>query len=202
MDEFERMRSGRLFDPNEPGLLARKRTAHGLCFAFNQTPPDDAARLDALARQLLGALGENACLRGPIQFNYGTNTRIGRNFFSNFNLVVSDDAEVTIGDDVMFGPNVTLATPSHPLLADERRSVEVDGRTFQPCFAAPIRIGNDVWLAAGVTVAGGVTIGDGAVVGANSVVTKDVPPHTLAAGNPCRPIRPIGAEDSIRLREV
>lgn len=89
----------------------------------------------------------------PIYFNYGSHTRIGGDFFGNYNIRMSDDAEVTIGDDVMFGPNVTLATPMHPMIAAERRQITRGGRTLQPCVAKPMTIGQDVWLAAGVTVA-------------------------------------------------
>ena len=194
------MLSGRIFDPDDERLSAIKCIAHDLCAEFNRILPSESERRSAILQELLGSVGANCAIRGPIFFNYGTHTRIGANFFGNFQLVVSDDAEVTIGDDVMFGPNVTLATPLHPMLAEERRSITQDGRTFQPCFAKPIRIGNDVWLAAGVTVTGGTTIGDGAVVGANSVVVDDVPPHVFAAGSPCRVIRPITGADSIRNR--
>jgi maltose O-acetyltransferase len=197
MSEETEMLSGRIFDPNEASLAALKRVAHDLCAEFNRALPSETEKRDGILRKLLGALGPNGCIRGPVFFNYGTHTRIGANFFGNFQLVVSDDAEVTIGDDVMFGPNVTLATPMHPMLAEERRSIDHDGRTFQPCFAKPIRIGDDVWLASGVTVTGGVTIGNGAVIGANSVVVDDVPPRVFAAGSPCRVIRPITEADSI-----
>jgi maltose O-acetyltransferase len=197
MEEEREMLSGRLFDPNDETLSALKRVAHDLCAEFNRALPSETEKRDGILRKLLGSVGANCAIRGPIFFNYGTHTRIGANFFGNFQLVVSDDAEVTIGDDVMFGPNVTLATPFHPLLAEERRSISYDGRSFQPCYAKPIRIGDDVWLAAGVTVTGGTTIGDGSVIGANSVVVDDVPPRVFAAGSPCRVIRPITEADSI-----
>jgi len=197
MTEEEKLLSGKAFSPDDAGLMAIKRAAHNLCTRYNQTFEDEAAVRAAILKELLKSVGEGCCIRGPLYLNYGKHTSIGRNFFGNFNIVISDDAEVIIGDEVMFGPNVTLATPMHPLIAAERRSVSKDGRTFSPCYAKPIAIGSDVWLAAGVTVCGGVSIGDGAVIGANSVVTKDIPSGVLAAGNPCRVIREIGPEDSI-----
>ena len=137
-------------------------------------------------------------MQGPIFFHYGTHTRIGDSFFGNYNLTVQDDALVTIGDHCNFGPNVTIVTPIHPMLPDERRLMRNEkGEPTRFCYAKPVTVGNDVWLGANVVICGGVTIGDGCVIGAGSVVTKDVPPMSFAAGNPCRVIRPITAEDSM-----
>ena len=107
--------------------------------------------------------------------------------------------QVTIGDDVNCGPNVTIVTPVHPLLPGERRQMlGPDGQPAHLCYARPVTIGNDVWLGANVVVTGGVTIGDGCVIGAGSVVTRDIPPFSLAAGVPCRVIRQITEKDSMR----
>ena len=108
---------------------------------------------------------------------------------------------MTIGDDVNCGPNVTIVTPVHPLLPGERRlMLGPDGQAAHLCYARPVVIGNDVWLGANVVVTGGVTIGDGCVIGAGSVVTRDIPPFSLAAGVPCRVIRQITEKDSLRFR--
>ena len=109
-----------------------------------------------------------------------------------------DDAPVTIGDDCNFGPNVTIVTPVHPMLAEERRTmIAADGEERHLCYAKPVTIGNDVWMGANVVVCPGVTIGDGCVIGAGSVVTRSIPPRTFAAGNPCRVIREITEADSM-----
>ena len=114
---------------------------------------------------------------------------------------MQDDAKVTIGDDCNFGPNVTIVTPIHPLLPNERRAMRAgDGSVKHMCYARPVTIGNDCWLGANVVVLSGVTIGDGCVIGAGSVVTKDIPANSFAAGVPCRVIRPITQEDSMRFR--
>jgi len=131
-------------------------------------------------------------------FHYGCHTKIGRNFFANYNLTIQDDGEVTIGDDCSFGPNVTIVTPVHPMLASERRALrDPEGAVRHMCWAKPVRIGNDCWLGANVVVCPGVTIGDGCVIGAGSVVTRDIPAGHFAAGNPCRVIRAITQEDSV-----
>lgn len=130
--------------------------------------------------------------------HYGRFTTIGDNFYANFNLTVLDTCPVTIGDNVMFGPNVTLTTASHPLRYQQRNArVNEDGELFDYELGAPITIGNNCWLGANVTVLGGVTIGDGAVIGASSVVTKDVPKDALVVGVPGRVVRIISAADRL-----
>jgi maltose O-acetyltransferase len=103
---------------------------------------------------------------------------------------------VTIGDNVLIGPNVTIATPMHPLVPEERNVRErEDGSLYNLEYAKPITIEQNCWLAANVVVCGGVTIGEGSVIGAGSVVTRDIPPHSIAAGNPCRVIRQVTDDD-------
>ena len=107
-----------------------------------------------------------------------------------------DVCEIHIGDNVMIGPNVTLATPMHPLLPEERNvRKREDGSFYNLEYAKPITIKDNCWLASNVVVCGGVTIGEGCVIGAGSVVTRDIPPYSLAAGNPCRVIRKITEKD-------
>ena len=201
MTEEERIFRGELFASEEPELVEKKRRAHRLSQKYNETFEDDAEVREAILRELLGELGEGVCMLGPVRFHYGCHTRVGNHCFMNFNFTVQDDGEVTIGDDCNFGPNVTIVTPVHPLLPDERRRMlGPDGQAAHLCYARPVVIGNDVWLGANVVVTGGVTIGDGCVIGAGSVVTRDIPPFSLAAGVPCRVIRQITEKDSMRFR--
>lgn len=196
MKEEERIFAGRLFDARKKELKDIKHKAHELCRMYNSMDEYDENRLP-LIREFIGEIGENYYFQGPIQFNYGCHTFIGKNFFANFNLLVMDDGKIFIGDNVMIGPNVSLLSTNHPLIADERvRMKYEDGHISMSEFAGEIRIEDDVWLAAGVTVLDNVTIGKGAVVGAGSVVTKDVPPGWLAAGNPAKLIREISEKDS------
>lgn len=196
MTQHERALAGRLFDARCQELRDIKHKAHILCQKFNTMDEYDPERLPIL-REFLGSVGKNYYMQGPIQFNYGCHTHIGDNFFANFNLMVMDDGPITIGDYVMFGPNVALMATSHPLPYAERETFTYpDGHVSTTEYAPPITIGNHVWLACNVTVCGGVTIGDGAVVGAGSVVTKDIPAGYLAYGNPCKPVRPITEADS------
>ena len=201
MSEEEKELSGKIFNAKHPELIAIKRVAHNLCTDYNLSYEHESEKRSQILAKLLGKCGHGVYFQGPIYFNYGTHTTIGDHFFGNYNIMISDDAPVTIGDHVRIAPNCTLATPAHPLIPEERRYIEDEnGQLFGPCMAKPIVIGNDVWLAANVTVCGGVTIGDGAVIGAGSVVLRDIPPRVLAAGNPCKVIREITDTDSIKHR--
>lgn len=201
MREEEKIKAGILFSPADPELKAIKLKTHKLNVDYNNTYEDEIEKRAAILSEIIGELGEGSFLQGPIEFHYGKHTRIGRNFFSNFNLTIQDDAEVTIGDDCNFGPNVTIVTPVHPMLANERREMRTaDGRKKHLCYAKPVHIGNDCWFGASVTVCPGVTIGDNCVIGAGSVVTKDIPPNSFAAGVPCRVVRKLTEADSMKYK--
>ena len=197
MREEEKIFAGKMFDPRKQELKDIKHKAHELCRKYNAMDEYDPERLP-LVREFIGSIGKTYYFQGPIQFNYGTHTFIGENFFANFNLTVMDDARIYIGNNVCFGPNVSLMATNHPLLAQERMGMDAEGCTTMAEYAEEIRIGNNVWIACNTVVIGGVTIGDNAVIGAGSVVTKDIPAGWIAYGNPCRPIRPITEADSKR----
>ena len=201
MTEEERIFRGELFASEEPELVEKKRRAHRLSQKYNETFEDDAEVREAILRELLGELGEGVCMLGPVRFHYGCHTRVGNHCFMNFNFTVQDDALVTIGDHCNFGPNVTIVTPMHPMLPDERRGMVCDdGVERFLCYAKPVTIGHDCWFGANVVVCPGVTIGENCVIGAGSVVTRDIPAGSFAAGNPARVIRPITAADTVRGR--
>lgn len=120
-----------------------------------------------------------------------------RIFFANFTTTILDDGRIDIGDNVMFGPNVSLMATSHPLMPEERIAMKyADGHVSMSEYAKGIKIGNNVWLACNVVVCDGVTIGNNVVVGAGSVVTRDIPDNYVAYGNPCKPMRLITEKDS------
>ena len=188
--EKEKMLSGQLYDPSDPELGALLVKARRLARRYNLTDEDEWERLRDILRELLPNSEELPALQAPIHFDYGCFTRFGRHCSANFNFTCLDCAPVTIGDDVMIGPNCTLATPMHPLLPEERNvRVRPDCTLYNLEYVRPITIEKNCWLAANVVVCGGVTIGEGSVIGAGSVVMHDIPPHSLAAGAPCRVIR-------------
>lgn len=201
MKEEEKIKAGVLFCPADTELKAIKLKTHNLNIDYNNTYENETERRAAILSEIVGELGEGCFIQGPIAFHYGKHTKIGKNFFGNFNLTIQDDAEVTIGDNCNFGPNVTIVTPIHPMIAQERREMlDADGKRKHFCYAKPVRIGNDCWFGASVTVCPGVTIGDNCVIGAGSVVTRDIPKDSFAAGVPCRVIRQITENDSMKYK--
>lgn len=162
-----------------------------VCHEFNMLPPSRSEKRNELLKSLLGKTGNGLTIHSPFRCDFGFNIRIGDNFVGNFNLSILDEAEVTIGDNVMIGPNCSLITITHALTAAQRNAGVMAAR--------PITIGNNVWIAANVVVLPGVEIGEGAVIGAGSVVTKSIPANMLAAGNPCRPLRPVTDEDRVEV---
>lgn len=201
MREEEKIRAGILFCPGDPELRAIKLKTHNLNVDYNQTYENETEKRSEILSKILGEFGDGGFIQGPIAFHYGKHTKIGKNFFANFNLTVQDDAEVTIGDFCNFGPNVTIVTPIHPMLADERREMlNAAGEKKRFCYAKPVHIGSNCWFGASVTVCPGVTIGDNCVIGAGSVVTRDIPLNSFAAGVPCRVIRTLSELDSMKYK--
>lgn len=199
--ELEKMIAGKLYETSDPELKALMKKAHRLCRDYNDLYEDQTEERDGILKELLTSVGEGTYLQGPIQFDYG-NTAFGKECYANFNLTVLDVCPVTIGERVFFGPNCSLVTPLHPYCKEERcLKRKEDGTVYDLEYGKPITIGSDCWLASNVVVCAGVTIGEGCVIGAGSVVTRDIPPNSLAAGNPCRVIREITEADSVYLKK-
>lgn len=184
MTQRERMLRGELYRADDPDLVASRRACQRLLDAFNATRADDDGARRQLLRELLGSLGDGSVILPRFQCDYGTYISIGANSFLNYDAILLDCAPITIGDDVAIGPRAQLVTAHHPI--DDHNA-----RRGGSELASPVVIGDNVWMGAGVIVCPGVTIGDNSVIGAGSVVTRDVPAHVLAVGNPCRVIRDI-----------
>lgn len=183
----DKLRSGELYSCIDPELQQRQQECLEVLYDYNHSRPGETKRRVELLNKLLANMGENCYIEPPLHANWGCHTHLGNNIYANFNLTLVDDTDIYIGDSVMLGPNVVLATAGHPVDPELRRLV------YQ--FNQPIHIGNNVWLGAGVIVLPGVTIGDNSVVGAGSVVTKDIPANVVAVGNPCRILREINEHD-------
>ncbi len=176
--ELEKMITGEMYYPSDEELTKIREKAHRLLQDYNNTYEEEYEKREQILKELLPNMDEGTYLQGPISFDYGVFTTFGKNCYANFNLTVLDCCPVNIGDNVLFGPNCTIATALHPFLAEERAEVIE--------FAKPVVIESDCWIASNVVICAGVKIGKGSVIEAGSVVTRDVPPNSLAAGNPCR----------------
>jgi len=177
----ERMLSGQPYRPDDLELVAERQACQRLLEVFNASPAADERRQDVL-RQLLGSLGEESEILPRFQCDYGTQIAIGAGCFINYDAIFLDCASITIGDNVSIGPRAQLVTALHPVDDYEDRQAGWES-------AAPIVLGDNVWLAAGVIVCPGVVIGANSVIGAGSVVIDDIPAGVLAVGSPCRVIR-------------
>ena len=195
MNDFEKMRKGLFYNPEGESIYKAHEKGLSLQQAINRLPWKAKRRRAAYMRKLISQSKGDIAFYPPFHCEYGCNIVTGKNFFMNFNCTILDVATVTIGDNVMFGANVTIATPVHPLIAEERQIREYPDGYHDIEYARPVVIEDGVWLASNVTVAGGVTIGSGSVIAAGSVVTRNVPSGVLAGGIPCRVIRPITEED-------
>ena len=188
MDNLERMKAGLLYDPSTSDVMDYQLSLLDKMVEYNNTLPREQERRQALLKELFGAVGEGCYIEAPYHANWGgKNVYMGNHVYANFNLTLVDDANIYIGNDVMFAPNVILATAGHPIDPTLR------ARGLQ--YNKEIHIGNNVWIGAGAVVMPGVTIGDNTVIGAGSVVTKDIPANVVAVGNPCRVMREIGEHD-------
>ena len=173
MTEKEKMLSGEWYDAaSDPELLSELYACRDRIYELNRLHPRETATRDILLRSIIGHMGREVTILSPFFCDYGSHISIGDCTYINFNLTVLDEAPVTIGSHVFIGPGCSLLTAVHPLDAQERNKGT-----------------ENVWLGGNVTVLPGVTIGEGAVVGAGSVVTRDVPPRTVVAGNPARILR-------------
>ncbi|MEE3449954.1 MAG: sugar O-acetyltransferase [Acutalibacteraceae bacterium] len=190
MTEKEKMLAGMLYNSMaDKSLVDDRQNAKRLCREYNTADPLNEEKRREIMLSILGSTKENFWIEQPFLCDYGYNIEIGENFYANYNLIVLDCAKVTIGDNAFIAPNVGIYTAGHPLTAEQRNcGLE---------YAYPITIGNNVWIGAGVHICPGVTIGDNAVIGAGSVVVKDIPPHALACGVPCKVVRYITEDDNI-----
>ncbi|MEI9411561.1 MULTISPECIES: sugar O-acetyltransferase [unclassified Mesorhizobium] len=184
--ETEKMLAGETYDVLDPSLVAERYRVRALCQQMNSSSDTDQDLRRTLCKHIFGKGGDTVSIQPPFFCDYGSNIELGVQVFFNFNCIVLDACRVRIGDYALFGPSVQILTPMHPLDAALRR---------KQLYGKPVEIGSDVWVGAGAIILPGVTIGPGTVIGAGSIVTRDIPAGVFAAGNPCRVIREISADE-------
>lgn len=188
MDIYEKMHGGALYLSDDKDLLKEQAEFLEKLYEYNSTRPSEIERRARLLKDMFDEIGEGCYIEPPFHANWGgKHVHFGNCVYANFSLTLVDDTHIYVGDNTMFGPNVTVATAGHPILPELRE------KAYQYNF--PIHIGKNCWIGAGAVILPGVTIGDNTVIGAGSIVTKDIPANVVAVGNPCRVLRPIGDYD-------
>ncbi|MBO4630298.1 MAG: sugar O-acetyltransferase [Lentisphaeria bacterium] len=188
MTQYERMLTGLIYDPADEEITKEQFLYLDRLWEFNQLKPSDYEKKQQYMREVFAECGENCYIELPFRANWGGHhVHFGSGIYVNSNLTLVDDGHIYVGDKVMFGPNVTIATANHPI------DPELRSRALQ--YNKDVYIGENVWIGAGVIVVPGVHIGKNSVIGAGSVVTKDIPENVVAVGNPCRVLREISEHD-------
>lgn len=195
--DLSRMCAGRLYNCTDKEVFYKHALALWRTDRFNRTRIWNVPKQIGILKKLIPNHGNRFFIMQPFRCEYGFNIKFGDDLFVNFDCIFMDVAPITIGNGAMFGPRVTIATPVHPLLSEERIIQDYPTGRHDLEYAKPVTIGNGVWVASNVTICGGVTIGDGAVIAAGSVVTRDIPPNCLAGGVPCKVIREIDENDRL-----
>ena len=186
MTSKERREMGLLFIADDQDWVEMKNARRKLQ-RLNNMDRSDFPGINSLVRELFGKADESTFLNPPFFCDYGSNIFVGKNCFINFNCTILDNGKVTLGDNCMLAPNVSIYTAGHALYPDSRN--------LGYEYGIDITIGNNVWIGGNTVILPGINIGDNVVIGAGSVVTKDIPAWSFAAGNPCRVIRCITEED-------
>ncbi len=185
---INKLHTGELYLPMDDAVFTEQLNCLEKLYDFNSTRPHELEKRAAMLKEMFAEIGDNCYIEPPLHTNFGgKHVHFGKNVYANFNLTLVDDTHIYVGDYTMFGPNVVIATAGHPILPELRE------KGYQ--YNAPVHIGNNCWLGAGVIVLPGVTIGDNVVIGAGSVVTKDISSNVVAVGNPCRVLREVNDRD-------
>lgn len=188
MDMKDKMHTGDLYLPGDEEIMREQVQCLEKLYEYNATRPLEGEKRTKLLKEMFAEIGEGCYIEPPLHANWGGHhVHFGKNIYANFNLTLVDDTHIYAGDYTMFGPNVTVATAGHPIDPALRE------QGYQ--YNAPVRIGKNCWIGAGVIIVPGITIGDNVVVGAGSVVTKDLPDNVVAVGNPCRVLREVNERD-------
>lgn len=186
----DRMHTGELYLPGDDEIMKEQTLCLEKLYDFNATRPLEGQKRTNLLKEMFAEIGDGCYIEPPLRSNWGGHhVHFGKGVYANFNLTLVDDTHIYVGDHTMFGPNVTVATAGHPILPELRE------QGYQ--YNAPVHIGKNCWIGAGVVIVPGITIGDNVVVGAGSIVTKDLPDNVVAVGNPCRVLRQVNEHDKI-----
>ena len=190
MTQEERRDAGLIYDTCDKDILEKQRPFKEKLWALNQIKPWETAEKEAYMKEVFAECGEKCYIELPFHASWGGhNVHFGSGIYANFNLTLIDDGHIYVGDRVLFGANVLVATANHPFHAKLRRQ--------EMQYVRDVHIGENVWIGSGAIILPGVTIGKNSVIGAGSVVTRDIPESVLALGVPCRVVRRIDEHDDV-----
>lgn len=192
---FEKLHSGEIYNPGDPKVMLEQMKCLNRLYKFNKTKPHQYFKRMRLLKKMFAEIGDGCYIEPPFHTNWGgKHIHFGNGVYCNFGCTFVDDTHIFVGDHVMFGPNVVVATAAHPIAPQLREK----GLQYNK----PVHIGNNCWIGAGALIMPGVTIGDNTVIGAGSVVTKDIPVNVIAVGNPCKILREISTELTSEEKEI
>lgn len=185
--DYQQMLAGELYLASE--ILPENGSARGkkLAQEINNLPIDNREEIVQLEKELFGRTGEHIYVNPPLYVDYGRHIIMGENVYCNMDCLFLDVNTITIGNNVMFGPRVSLYTAGHPIDAEVRIS-DLE-------FGLPIVIEDNVWVGGSATILPGVTVGKNSIVASGAIVTKDVPANCIVGGNPARVLREITQQD-------
>ena len=188
MTEYEKMVKGLIYNPGDEKIMSEQLQYQDKLWEFNQLKPSQYLEKMKFMKEMFAECGDHCYIELPFRANWGGHhVHFGNGIYANSNLTIVDDGHVYVGDKVMFGPNVTIATANHPI----EPMLRAKGLQYNK----DVYIGENTWIGAGVIIVPGVRIGRNTVIGGGSVVTKDIPDNVVAVGNPCRVLREVGERD-------
>lgn len=194
--DWDKMVSGKLYNSSSKDIFWQHAKGMWLCQKFNKCSILNQARKTRLQTKLIpSSKGNNLYIFAPFYCEYGVNIHVGKDVFMNYNCTLLDISPITLEDGVWLGANVTIATPCHPFLADERINQNYPDGYHDLEYSKPVTIKKNAWIASNVTISGGVTIGENSVIGAGSVVTRDIPANCIAVGVPAKVLRYLDEDD-------
>ncbi len=194
--EWNKMIEGKLYNSTSKDIFWQHTRGMLLCQKFNKCSILNQARKNRLQTKLIpSSKGQNTYIFTPFYCEYGVNIHLGKDVFMNYGCTLLDISPITLEDGVWLGANVTIATPCHPFLAEERINQNYPDGYHDLEYSKPVTIKKNVWVASNVTICGGVTIGENSVIGAGSVVTRDIPANCIGVGIPAKVLRFLDEDD-------
>lgn len=192
MTEYEKCMAGEPFDGSSPEITEMAVRNKRLLQRLRNTDYADNEEKQRIYREMFGSIGEDVYIDIDFRCEYGRNVHFGNKVIVNMNCTFLDNNRINIGDNVMIAPDVKIFTATHSVNLSERMPErDRPGASICDTIALPVTIEDGVWVGGNVTILPGITIGKNSVVGAGSVVVKDIPPNSIAVGNPCKVIKSI-----------